>query len=920
MSNRSLTLASVALALAVLPGQGAAQTASGRTSATPATSASRPTQAATASAMTNQLPPIIDREQFFGDPEIAGAQISPNGRFIAFLRPFKGTRNVWVKAADEPFEQARPLTSDTRRPITSYFWSRDAKYVLFVQDQGGDENFNVYAVSPTDLPAAGAEVPPARNLTDAQGVRAEIFAVPKSDPDAIFVGLNDRDKAWHDLYKVKISTGERTLVSKNTERLTSYVFDTRDQLRLVTRSPENGDTEVLRADPGNTFTKIYGCSVFETCGPVHFHKDGRRVYLETNKGTGVDLTRLTLLDVQTGREELVEADPLNRVDLGGASFSDRTDELIATIYVDAKRRLYFKDKAFEADYKLLEQKFPGREIGFASSTADERLFIVSVTSDVEPGETYLFDRGSKKLALQYRVREKLPRAALAPMKPVTYKSSDGLEVPAYLTLPVGVAPENLPAVVFPHGGPWSRDNWGYHPFAQFLANRGYAVLMPNFRGSTGYGKKFLDGGNNQWGEKMQDDLTWGVRYLVSEGIADPKRVGIMGGSYGGYAALAGVAFTPEVYAAAVSIVGPSSLITLMESIPPYWEAARKLFAVRMGDASTPEGRRQLDRQSPLNSAARIRTPLLVIQGANDPRVNKRESDQIVVALRDRGFPVEYIVAPDEGHGFARPVNNMAAYATAEKFLATFLGGRFQESMTPEAAARLKAITVDPKTVTASRPAEAASVGLPEPGAPLRAGTSRYKAKIERAGQAMEMDVTTEIAESPDGWLVSDTARTPAGEITDRTTLDKTTLALRKRSVRQGPMSIEITCRDGKVTGEMKVSGQPRPIAADMGGELFADGAGAHHAVATLPLAPGYKTSFRNFNVQTMKATVLQLQVTGSESVTVPAGTFDAIKVELAAETGGKSTLWVARDGRQVLKVVSVSPQMGGAVVTTELQK
>ena len=451
--------AALALALAVLPGQAWAQTSAGQKPARPAGTAAATKQPATA--MTNQLPPIIDREQFFGDPEIAGAQISPDGRFIAFLKPFNGTRNIWVKTAEEPFDAARPLTSDTRRPISSFFWSRDAKYVLFVQDQGGDENFNVYAVSPSEKPAAGAQVPAARNLTDAKGVRAEIFAVPKSDPDAIFVGLNDRDKAWHDLYKVKISTGDRTLVSKNTERLTSYVFDTKDQLRLVTRSAENGDTEVLRADPGDAFSKIYSCNVFESCGPVHFHKDGHRVYMETNRGTDVDLTRLTLLDVQTGKEELVEADPLKKVDLGGASFSDKTDDLIVTIYVDAKRRLYWKDKAFEADYTLLKGKFPGREIGFASSTADERRFIVSVTSDVEPGETYLFDRDTKKLTLQYRIREKLPRAALAPMKPVTYASSDGLQIPAYLTLPAGVAPKNLPAIIFPHGGPWARDNWGY---------------------------------------------------------------------------------------------------------------------------------------------------------------------------------------------------------------------------------------------------------------------------------------------------------------------------------------------------------------------------------------------------------------------------------------------------------------------------
>ena len=285
------------------------------------------------------------------------------------------------------------------------------------------------------------------------------------------------------------------------------------------------------------------------------------------------------------------------------------------------------------------------------------------------------------------------------MKPVKYPSSDGLEIPAFLTVPKGVEAKNLPAVIVPHGGPWYRDSWGYDAFAQFLANRGYAVLQPNFRGSTGYGKKFIDAGNKQWGDKMQDDVTWGAKYLIAQGIADPKKIGIMGGSYGGYATLAGVAFTPDVYAAGVSIVGPSNLITLLESIPPYWEQIRKLFYERMGDPNTPEGKAQLLRQSPLSAADKIKTPLLVIQGANDPRVTKRESDQIVIALRDRGFPVEYLVAPDEGHGFARPVNNMAMFASAEKFLAKYLGGRYQESMTPEVSTRLKEINVDPKTVT-----------------------------------------------------------------------------------------------------------------------------------------------------------------------------------------------------------------------------
>ncbi len=629
-------------------------------------------------------------------PRSPAAQISPDGTFIAFLRPFRGTRNLWVKRTEEPFDQARPITADTR-PIPGYFWSRDGKYVLFVQDQGGDENFNVYAVDPSSPSTPETGVPAARNLTETKGVRATIVAVPKSDPDALYVGLNDRDPAWHDLYSMRISSGHRTLITTNVDRLTGYVFDLTDTLRLATRSAENGDTELLRLEPDGTYTKFYSCSVFESCTPLRFHADGRRVYVETNKGDA-DLTRLVLLDLQTAHEDLVESDPLGRVDLHMVEFSERTDQILATIYVDDRTRFYWKNQAFEADYAFLAARLPDHEIGFASGTLDERLFLISAYSDVDPGAAYLFDRQARTLTLQYRLREQLPREALAPMTPIRYPSSDGLEIPAYLTLPKGVSAENLPLVVVPHGGPWARDTWGYNPFAQFLANRGYAVLQPNFRGSMGYGKRFLDAGNRQWGDKMQDDLTWGVKHLVARGLADPRRVAIMGGSYGGYATLAGVAFTPGVYAAAVSIVGPSNLITLLDSIPPYWEAVRTLFHQRMGDPSTPEGRARLDRQSPLNSAAHIRTPLMVIQGANDPRVKKRESDQIVVALRDRGFPVVYIVAPDEGHGFARPENSLATFATAEAFLARYLHGRFQESMTREMAARLEQLTVDPRTL------------------------------------------------------------------------------------------------------------------------------------------------------------------------------------------------------------------------------
>lgn len=646
------------------------------------------------------LPPLLDRELFFGNPEISGAMLSPDGQYVAFRKPWNGTLNIWVKKTAEPFDRAARVTAETRRPIPFFFWSRDSKYILFVQDQGGDENYNVYAVNPSEPAATGKDVPAARNLTDAKGARAVIYDVPRHNADLVHVGLNDREPAWHDLYQVRISTGERTLLRKNTERIAGWIFDRAGKLRLALRTAANGDNEVLRVtDTG--FEQVHGCSVFETCGPLQFHPGNTRVYMTTNRGEP-DLERLVLFDPESRKEELVESDPENQVDFGQALFSEKTDELVGTVYVGDTLRVYFRDKEYEADYKRITEKLPGMEISFGGATADERKWMVIASTDTEPGERYIFDRDTKALIKQYAVREKLPRQSLADMKPLRYKSSDGLEIPAYVTVPKGVPAKNLPLIVVPHGGPWGRDTFGYDSMAQFFANRGYAVLQPNFRASTGYGEKFLNAGNNEWGNKMQDDITWGVKHMVSEGIADPKRVAILGGSYGGYATLAGVAFTPDLYAAAVSIVGPSNLMTLLESIPPYWEAGRKMFHMRMGDPTTPEGKKQLERQSPLFSAAKIRTPLLVVQGANDPRVKKAESDQIVVALRDRGFPVEYIVAPDEGHGFARPVNNMAMFAAIEKFLAKHLGGRYQDSMPTEVATRLKEITVDPKTVTLTK--------------------------------------------------------------------------------------------------------------------------------------------------------------------------------------------------------------------------
>ena len=396
--------------------------------------------------------------------------------------------------------------------------SRDASGVLYAQDKGGDENFNVYAVNPAESPAAGQDVPTARNLTDLKGVATQIYDVPRSDPDAIYVGLNDRDKSWHDLYKVKISTGERTLIRKNTERITGWTFDLNGNLKLSTRAAENGDNEILRVDDSG-FKQIYMCGIFESCGPVRYHKDGRRVYLETNRGASIDLIRLELFDPETGKTELVEADPMGRVDFGAATFSEVSNELIATAYVDERPRIYWKDKAFEADYKLLQKLLPDRQLAFGSSTKDETLWIIGSGSDTEPGETYLFDRGSKKLTLQYKIREKLPRAGLSPMMAVRFKSSDGLEIPGFLTLPKGVAAKNLPAIIVPHGGLGARPV-GYNSFAQF---RPIAVTPCCSRTSVAQPATARSSRCRQQAVGTRCRTTSpGREVSVAEGIADPE--------------------------------------------------------------------------------------------------------------------------------------------------------------------------------------------------------------------------------------------------------------------------------------------------------------------------------------------------------------------------------------------------------------
>ncbi len=650
------------------------------------------------------MPPLLDRELFFGDPEISGSQLSPDGQWLSFMKPYNGARNIWLKRADEPFEAARPVTAD-ERPVPGYFWSRDGQYLLYVQDKGGDENFHVWAVDPDGEVVADTGVPTARDLTPVDGVRAMIYSVPKNNPGIIIVGLNDRDPSFHDVYRVDIASGERTLLRENTDDIGGWMFDLDGQLRLAIRATPGGGSELLRVDLQG-YTPLATATYEEDLSPIRFHADGRHVYVESNVGD-VDKTQLMLMDTETGVMQYVESDPEDEVDFGGASFHPSTDQLMATSYVGDRVRVYPKTEQAARLWENLKKALPRGEIAITSMDRELTRILAAVASDVDPGSVYLYDVASGEATLQYRSRPDLPSEHLAPMKPVRYTARDGMTIHGYLTLPRGKEAKDLPVIMYIHGGPWARDYWGYEPYAQFLANRGYAVMQVNYRSSTGYGKAYLNAGNREWGiGAMQHDITDAVHWLIDEGIADPQKVAIFGGSYGGYATLAGVAFTPDLYACGVPYVGPSNLITLIESFPEYWKPFLEgSWYKRVGDPEVEADRQDLIERSPLHAVDRIEAPLLVVHGANDPRVKQHESDQIVVALREKDKPVEYIVAPDEGHGFRAPGNRKALAVAMEKFLSKHLGGRYQDEVRPATQEQLEAITVQVDTVQVRLPGE-----------------------------------------------------------------------------------------------------------------------------------------------------------------------------------------------------------------------
>jgi dipeptidyl aminopeptidase/acylaminoacyl peptidase len=642
--------------------------------------------------------PLLDRAVFFAEPEITSARVSPDGKFLAFLRPLGAVQNIWLKRTDQPLTTARHVTAVDVQSPDAFYWSKDSRYLLFTRDASGHGKSDLFAVDVNRVGAPGG-ASQVRNLTDGQGTTAQVLALPKALPDLVYVALTDGQRPEHDIYAVEIATGKRSLLRRNDLGAIGWLFDLAGKPRLATRTGKYGAFELVRLDAAGS-VPIYSCSWSETCLPLQFDPDGWHLYLTSNHGENADLIRLISLDIRNGHEEVVAADPAQQVDLDETVFSPQTRRPAATVYKgDAGAQYVWGDPAMQADFQRLQSRLPGKDLRLQPAD-DGQDWLVFVTADREPGEAYLFNRRTHALTLQYRLLSSLPRDALARTTVIRYPSADGLEIPAYLTLPRGVKPKSLPLVVLPHEGPWNvRDEWGYSNMTQFLANRGFAVLQPNFRGSIGFGKRFLSAGDRQWGARMQDDINWGTRRVVATGVADPKRVAIFGLSYGGFAALAGAAFTPDLYAAAIDMSGPSDLGLLMESITAHLPGARVLFVQSVGDPSTSEGKAQLEQQSPINAVNKIKTPLLIIQGAGDPLSPKIQSDRIVAALRARNAPVSYLLAQDEGHVmgpgkiWSHPVNNLAVLAEVETFLGETMGTRWQREMTPEVAQRLKELTV-----------------------------------------------------------------------------------------------------------------------------------------------------------------------------------------------------------------------------------
>ncbi|MBI5021474.1 MAG: S9 family peptidase [Ignavibacteriales bacterium] len=603
-----------------------------------------------------QTPKKIPMRDFFKNPEKSGFTISPNGKYVAHVEPYERRMNIFVQSISGG--KAKRITSVTDRDLSGYFW-KGSDRLLFVKDFGGDENFHLFAVD-----REGKEM---KDLTPFDSVRVDVVDDLKDHPTDVLIGMNKRNREIFDVYRLNTVTGELKMVAENPGNITGWVTDHDGNIRIATTTDGVNTSILYRDTEKDQFQNVMTTNFKESFGPLFFTFDNKNIYAVSNLGR--DKTAIVEYDIANKKEVkvLYERDD---VDVNGMDYSRLRKVLTEIGYVTWKIEHKFLDKETEDLYSKLEKKLPGYEVTVVSSDKNEEVFTVSTSSDRTRGSFYLYEKKSDKLTKLADRSPWLEEKDMAEMKPIEYKSRDGLTIYGYLTLPKGKDAKNLPVIVNPHGGPWARDMWRFNSEVQFLANRGYAVLQMNFRGSTGYGKKFWEISFKEWGKTMQDDISDGVKWLISQGIADPKRVAIYGGSYGGYATLAGLAFTPELYACGVDYVGVSNLFTFMKTIPPYWKPYLDMFYEMVGDMQKDSV--MLASSSPVFHVDKIKAPLLVAQGAKDPRVNINESNQIVDALKKKGIDVPYLVKENEGHGFRNEENRFDFYEAMEKFLAKHL--------------------------------------------------------------------------------------------------------------------------------------------------------------------------------------------------------------------------------------------------------
>jgi dipeptidyl aminopeptidase/acylaminoacyl peptidase len=614
-----------------------------------------------------QSTPLIPRKVFFDNPDKTLVRLSPNGEYLSYLAPVNGVLNVWVTPRTD-LGAAKPVTKDTFRGIRFYDWAHTNEHILYIQDKNGDENWRIYAVNLTTEET--------KDLTPYEGVQARIEKTSRHFSSEILASMNDRQAQFHDLYRLNITTGERTLLLQN-DHFAGFDCDDQFQLRVVAQMTEDGGMQLQKP------TSEGGWELFQeipsedmlTTSSIGFDQSGKRLYMADSRER--DTSALYILDMETGVRTLLAEDP--RADLEEVVIHPTEKTVQAASFNYERSHWLVLDPAMETHLTHLESVDRG-EVRIASRTLDDLYWVVVYLKDDGPRHYYLYHCTTQEASFLFTDRKELQDQPLSRMHAVVIPSRDGMNLVSYYTLPPSygeaIVPDKpLPMVLSVHGGPWGRDGWGFNPFHQWLANRGYATLSVNFRASTGFGKAFANAGDKEWGAKMHDDLVDAVNWAIQAGIADPDKVAILGGSYGGYATLVGLTFTPELFVCGVDIVGPSNLITLLETVPPYWKPMFKLFSTRVGDPTTEEGRELLKARSPLTYAERIQRPLLIAQGANDPRVKQAESDQIIQAMQEKAIPVTYALYPDEGHGFARPENWLSFTAVTEAFLADVLGGR-----------------------------------------------------------------------------------------------------------------------------------------------------------------------------------------------------------------------------------------------------